>query len=198
MASVSAASANNPNVSSEAQEEFDSLFAGGKSANQHPEDKDSEDDDKLFEELDEEAQHIQKRISDTMRLPTLDGGSEVSYRLPDESFDRGRRTGVKGIVADARQELRKLREKSGNRERETADEDRAIKMLRETRINDIKQRRDKENDIRNRRRHEEYGTFESVDAAGLDRVLASAPQGTVVAIFIYDSAVSYALQNEHE
>lgn len=181
---------NNPNVSSEAQAEFDSLFAT-KAANHHPEDSDV-DDDKLFEELDEEAEHIQKRIAETMRMPTLDGMPEMSYRLPDESFDRGRRTGVKGIVADARQELRKMSERNGRGESEAreTDEDRAILAMREIRMNDIRKRRDAENDIRNRRKHAEYGTFNTVDAAGLDNVLHSAPRDTVVAIFIYDSAVS--------
>jgi hypothetical protein len=83
----------------QAQEEFDNIFAPTSTSilKHHPEDKDDVD---RPEDRDEETAHQQTKINETMRQPTYDRG--LSLRLPPPSFDSGRTTGVKGVIADAR------------------------------------------------------------------------------------------------
>jgi hypothetical protein len=66
----------------------------------HPEDRDSvsRSDDEHSE--DEEDRYRSTQIDAAMRMPTMDTQTEI--RLPPASFDQGRSTGVKGVIADAR------------------------------------------------------------------------------------------------
>ena len=90
-----------------AQEEFDDLLAKnsqGRKETSHPDDKkdylqDQEDSDK-----DEEERYLQKRIEDNMKMPMGDrfNGATTSLLSPFGGLDTGMRTGVKGVIADAR------------------------------------------------------------------------------------------------
>lgn len=85
----------------EAQEEFDNLFqpkvnAGG---DIHPEDRLEKQEDS---DADEETLHNNQQIDEAMRMPFYDRKGGRGLRLPDKSFDNGGRTGVKGVIADAR------------------------------------------------------------------------------------------------
>lgn len=94
----------------EAQEEFqrfvDKNNRDSEDRNTHPEDRaanlreaaasaaiDDSDD------LDEEEQHRARQINAAMRTS---GSNSFSVQLPPASFDSGRATGVKGVIADAR------------------------------------------------------------------------------------------------
>lgn len=84
-----------------AQEEFANLFAKNNddSSRVHPEDR----DDYAHSSGDEEDRYRASQIDAAMRMPTFDrdaGG--VDLKLPPASFDAGRTTGVKGVIADAR------------------------------------------------------------------------------------------------
>jgi hypothetical protein len=84
-----------------AQEEFANLFAknNGDDSRVHPEDR----DDYAHSSGDEEDHYRASQIDAAMRMPTFDreaGGADL--KLPPASFDAGRTTGVKGVIADAR------------------------------------------------------------------------------------------------
>lgn len=86
-----------------AQEEFANLFAGNRDGDirAHPEDR--EEDAAYHSSGDEEDRYRTSQIDAAMRMPTLDGGrGAVDLKLPPASFDAGRTTGVKGVIADAR------------------------------------------------------------------------------------------------
>lgn len=92
----------------EAQEEFDNIFAaatGGRGFNSHLEDRENNDE---IDELDEETTYQQRKIDENMRVPVYDRG--LGLRLPPPSFDSGRTTGVKGVIADARSFVETKRE----------------------------------------------------------------------------------------
>ncbi|KAG6028282.1 hypothetical protein E4U19_000089 [Claviceps sp. Clav32 group G5] len=79
-----------------AQDEFNDLVAKNSTTRdtRHPEDDRVEEVD----EFDEESAHCNARIEAAMRAPM--NGTEL--KLPPASFDSGRSTGVKGVIADAR------------------------------------------------------------------------------------------------
>ncbi|EFY92368.1 hypothetical protein J3459_008126 [Metarhizium acridum] len=88
-----------------AQDEYNSLVAKNTAREtpdlDHRDDpelsaQDDDDDDDL--DLDEETTYHNAKIEAAMRTPT--GASEL--KLPPASFDSGRSTGVKGVIADAR------------------------------------------------------------------------------------------------
>lgn len=87
---------NNPTP---AQEEFQSFI--DKNTDQgsrvHPEDRDDHDSD--HSEQDEEDHYRNAQIEEAMRAPVIRSGD---MKLPPVSFDSGRATGVKGVIADAR------------------------------------------------------------------------------------------------
>ncbi|UNI17223.1 hypothetical protein JDV02_003590 [Purpureocillium takamizusanense] len=81
-----------------AQEEFDDLVAKNTARETlHPEDRRDDDDDD-DDDQDEETAYRNAQIDAAMRIPTA--GPEL--KLPPASFDSGRATGVKGVIADAR------------------------------------------------------------------------------------------------
>lgn len=86
-------------ATSAAQEEFDNLVAKNAARETvHPEDLDNGSHLPQEDEVDQETSYRNARIEAAMRAPT--GASEL--KLPPASFDRGRSTGVKGVIADAR------------------------------------------------------------------------------------------------
>lgn len=73
----------------------------------HPEDRASEARENHYEdEEDEEDRFRNNQIEHAMRLPTLNhiagGAAAAELHLPPSTFDSGRATGVKGVIADAR------------------------------------------------------------------------------------------------
>ncbi|PNY28174.1 Phosducin-like protein [Tolypocladium capitatum] len=81
-----------------AQEEFNHLVANNTHRETiHPEDRDDHDP-VARQDLDEETSYHDAQIDAAMRVPTA--ASEL--KLPPVSFDSGRATGVKGVIADAR------------------------------------------------------------------------------------------------
>lgn len=81
-----------------AQDEYNDFIAKNNHRDApHPEDRDSLDHCSQ-DELDEETLYRSSRIDAAMRAPT----SASELKLPPASFDSGRSTGVKGVIADAR------------------------------------------------------------------------------------------------
>lgn len=99
-----------------AQEEFANLLAKNSAADDdsddrpHREDRDFEAREEALrgrDDEDEEDRYRASQIDAAMRMPTLDGpasatGAGGDIKLPPVSFDSGRSTGVKGVIADAR------------------------------------------------------------------------------------------------
>ncbi|SPO03049.1 probable phosducin [Cephalotrichum gorgonifer] len=88
-----------------AQEEFSRLVENNSrdDSRVHPEDRDDERRDRLHQDLTEEDEYRNEQIEAAMRIPAFDrtnGGAGLN--LPPASFDSGRSTGVKGVIADAR------------------------------------------------------------------------------------------------
>ncbi|KAJ4260554.1 hypothetical protein NW762_007297 [Fusarium torreyae] len=92
-------------MSTAAQEEFNDLVAKNTYRETlHPDDRD-DPELKDIQDLSEEDVFRNAQIDSAMRMPTVDrltgaGASEI--KLPPVSFDSGRSTGVKGVIADAR------------------------------------------------------------------------------------------------
>lgn len=90
-----------------AQEEFANLFTKNNTdrSQHHPEDRGQ---DAYHSSGDEEDRYRASQIDAAMRMPTLDShhapgsGALDTIKLPPASFDAGRTTGVKGVIADAR------------------------------------------------------------------------------------------------
>jgi hypothetical protein len=93
-----------------AQEEFDNLIAQAsvRQPTRHDQaDREDYKNDQENSDLDEEEEYTQRRLDENMRMPSLldpraGGSSAASLRLPHRDFDKGRTTGVKGVIADAR------------------------------------------------------------------------------------------------
>jgi hypothetical protein len=86
--------------STEAQDEFNNLVDKSTAASRdtaHPEDR-NDPELRPDQDLSEEETYRNAQIDAAMRTPT--GASELN--LPPASFDSGRFTGVKGVIADAR------------------------------------------------------------------------------------------------
>jgi hypothetical protein len=82
-----------------AQDEFNSLVANNTARETlHPDDRDDPELSAQDDDLDEETSYRNSKIDAAMRMPS--GASEL--KLPPASFDSGRSTGVKGVIADAR------------------------------------------------------------------------------------------------
>ncbi|KAJ4174906.1 hypothetical protein NW754_005329 [Fusarium falciforme] len=92
-------------MSTAAQEEFNDLVAKNTHRETlHPEDR-NDSDLRDIEDLDEEDTFRNNQIDAAMRMPTMDrltGAGATEIKLPPASFDSGRSTGVKGVIADAR------------------------------------------------------------------------------------------------
>jgi hypothetical protein len=90
-----------------AQEEFSRLVSNNAAddLHVHPEDRDEERFNRT-QDLTEEDEYRNNQIDAAMRIPAFDrlngGGATADIKLPPASFDDGRSTGVKGVIADAR------------------------------------------------------------------------------------------------
>ncbi|EPE07328.1 phosducin [Ophiostoma piceae UAMH 11346] len=98
-------------MSTEAQEEFQQFVDKnnqGPDDHIHPEDRLEYQREAALDDLDldEEDEHRASQIDAAMRMPAMNGGGGAdpsgAYKLPPASFDSGRATGVKGVIADAR------------------------------------------------------------------------------------------------
>ncbi|KAJ4304237.1 hypothetical protein N0V88_001850 [Collariella sp. IMI 366227] len=158
----------------------------------HPEDRDDIAREFDRDSEDEEDRFRAAQIDAAMRVPTMDARNEI--RLPPADFDRGRSTGVKGVIADARSYETARRSKwkdrvrtarrsvfgfdSGRQDRssspdsdrsgpEDPDEQRFLEQWRENRRRELEE--ESRNPVRNRRTSPSvrmYGRFDEVDALG--------------------------------
>ncbi|KAF3770449.1 hypothetical protein M406DRAFT_33349 [Cryphonectria parasitica EP155] len=201
-----------------AQEEFDDFLAKNSADpddNVHPEDR----EDAAYErELhardnsdDEEEQYRASKIDAAMRMP----GNDRPVQLPPASFDAGRATGVKGVIADARsfekakksskwgEKMRNARRsvigltsmkmtsdsKSSDSEEHSGDEDEEqfLRQWRESRRRELEA--EDRSRVRNRRTSpssRNYGRFEKVDAMGYLDAIEKVSRDTTVVVFVYD------------
>ncbi|KHO01187.1 phosducin [Metarhizium album ARSEF 1941] len=81
-----------------AQDEYNSLVAKNTARESHRDDTELSSHDDSDLDLDEETVYHNAKMEAALRMPT--GVSEI--KLPPASFDSGRSTGVKGVIADAR------------------------------------------------------------------------------------------------
>ncbi|KAL2132157.1 hypothetical protein VTI74DRAFT_4139 [Chaetomium olivicolor] len=178
----------------------------------HPDDRD--DIVREFEEQseDEEDRYRAAQIDAAMRMPTMDSRTEI--RLPPADFDRGRSTGVKGVIADARSYETARRSKwkdkvrtarrsvfgldAGHQDRSSSpdsdgsaaidpDEEVFLQQWRESRRRELEE--ESRNPVRNRRTSPSvriYGRFDQVDALGYLDAIEKVGRETVVVVFVYD------------
>ncbi|KAL2170572.1 hypothetical protein VTG60DRAFT_4680 [Thermothelomyces hinnuleus] len=211
-----------------AQEEF-AAFIDKNSRSEldgvHPEDREAaakELEDRERSE-DEEDRYRASLIDAAMRMPTMDARTEI--RLPPAEFDRGRSTGVKGVIADARsyeaarQSKWKERVRAARRSvfgldssrpnrssgpdsdgsgTEDPDEEAFLEQWRESRRRELEEESKKP--VRNRRTSPSirlYGRFDQVDALGYLDAIEKVGKETVVVVFVYDheSEVSAAIES---
>ncbi len=183
----------------------------------HPEDRDEARRSLDERSEDEEDRYRASQIDAAMRMPTMDAHAEI--RLPPADFDRGRSTGVKGVIADARsyeaarrtkwkERVRAARrsvfgldggvrqdrssspESSGGSGAEDPDEEAFLQQWRESRKRELEE--ESRNPIRNRRTSPSvrlYGRFDEVDALGYLDAIEKVGRETVVVVFVYDHEV---------
>ncbi|KAH6603611.1 thioredoxin-like protein [Trichoderma cornu-damae] len=195
----------------EAQDEFDRLVANNTHRETlHPEDRDDVDS-QHGSDLSEEEQYRDARIQEAMRMTT----AATELKLPPASFDNGRSTGVKGVIADARsyESARKTNwrsramsvrksvfgspRSSGNKsesESEEAifsggddDEEEFLSMWREARRQELEKEAGQA--VRNRRTSPStriYGLMDEVDALGYLDAIEKVNRDTTVVVFVYD------------
>lgn len=206
-----------------AQEEFQAILdkqsAGGRRT-AHPEDsRHNHDEDS---EEDEESEFQAKRVQTEMAYESGSGNGRLN--LPPSSFDEGRTTGVKGVIADARsfesakigharsrsalggsaaqnrlngaraEKKEMLRDGEDEDEDEFEDDEEFLEMWREERKLQIQR---EGNDIRNRRTSpsvRRYGRFDEVDALGYLDAIEKVGPETVVVVFVYDVDVSLLIR----
>ncbi|KAK4241912.1 thioredoxin-like protein [Achaetomium macrosporum] len=209
-----------------AQEEF-AAFLDKNSRSEldriHPEDRDAVAEELNEQSEDEEDRYRAAQIDAAMRMPTMDTRTEI--RLPPPSFDSGRSTGVKGVIADARSYEAARRTKWKDRVRaarrsvfgldggrqgrsseqesegsgaEDPDEEKFLKQWRESRRRELEE--ESKNPVRNRRTSPSirlYGRFDHVDALGYLDAIEKVGRETVVVVFVYDHecAVSAAIES---
>jgi hypothetical protein len=184
----------------------------------HPEDRDAAAIERDERSEDEEDRYRAAQIEAAMRMPTMDARTEI--RLPPASFDMGRSTGVKGVIADARSYETARRAKWKDRVRaarrsvfgldgarqdrggssgpdsdgsgaEDPDEAAFLQQWRESRRRELEQ--ESRNPVRNRRTSPSvrlYGRFDHVDALGYLDAIEKVGRDTVVVVFVYDHEVS--------
>ncbi|RGP77067.1 phosducin [Fusarium longipes] len=204
-------------MSTAAQEEFNDLVAKNTHRETlHPEDRD-DPDFKDIQDLSEEDLFRNAQIDSAMRMPTVDrltgaGASEI--KLPPVSFDSGRATGVKGVIADARNyeaarknkwrhRVRTARnsifgiesappaksdtESSEDDAKSDADEEAFLAEWRESRRRELESEASRS--VRNRRTSPSvriYGRLDEVDALGYLDAIEKVGRETTVVVFVYD------------
>ncbi|KAI8717759.1 hypothetical protein NCS52_00852900 [Fusarium sp. LHS14.1] len=203
-------------MSTAAQEEFNDLVAKNTHRETlHPEDRHDSD----LEDLDEEDTFRNNQIDAAMRMPTMDrltGAGATDIKLPPASFDSGRSTGVKGVIADARNyeaarknkwrhRVRTARNsifgidaavqppprsetsESEDDARSDADEESFLQQWRETRRRELESEANRA--VRNRRTSPSvriYGRLDEVDALGYLDAIEKVGRETTVVVFVYD------------
>ncbi|ROW12597.1 hypothetical protein VMCG_00137 [Cytospora schulzeri] len=201
-----------------AQEEFDDFLAknsGGPDDDIHPEDRaDVARERELHEREnsdDEEERYRAEKIDAAMRMPGYDTRSTADLKLPPATFDSGRATGVKGVIADARNYENARKSKWGEKMKnarqsvigfasvksdksdseqsgEDEDEDHFLQQWRESRRREMEA--EDRSTVRNRRTSPSirtYGRFEDVDALGYLDAIEKVSRDTTVVVFVYDS-----------
>ncbi|KAI1075316.1 thioredoxin-like protein [Whalleya microplaca] len=195
-----------------AQEEFQNFLDNNTDNGPriHPEDRDdarkeaAENSDE-----DEEDRYLNAQIDAAMRAPAM----RPEMNLPPASFDSGRSTGVKGVIADARAYEQARQSKWRNRVRAARrsvfnfgdvskpaapksshsdeeidrDEDAFLQQWRESRRQELEAVA--KNNIRNRRTSPSlrmFGRFDTVDALGYLDAIERVGRDTVVVVFVYD------------
>ena len=151
-------------------------------------------------------------------MPTLDRVGGGNLRLPPKEFDRGRTTGVKGVIADARsyEEARKSgtwRSKLGRSssvsrpdkrtssatflkddgEGSASEDEEFLERWRQQRRMEMQR---EGSDIRNRRTSpsvRRFGRFDEVDAMGYLDAIEKVGRDTIVVVFVYDHEVCLSL-----
>ena len=202
---------------SAAQEELDLFIQRASQGNQlqhHPDDNEDSRNDGEHSDRDEEQDFVQRQIEESMRIPALDRIGGGKLRLPPKDFDRGRTTGVKGVIADARsyeeakqggnwrsklsQGINGSRVRKGtssatflNDEEEgnASEDEEFLERWREQRRMELQR---EGSDIRNRRTSpsvRRYGRFDEVDAMGYLDAIEKVGRDTVVVVFVYDHEV---------
>lgn len=183
----------------------------------HPEDRDAAAKELEEHERseDEEDRYRASKIDAAMRMPTMDARTEI--RLPPAEFDRGRSTGVKGVIADARSYETARQSKWKDRVRaarrsvfgldsvrpnrssgpdsdgsgaEDPDEAAFLEQWRQSRRRELEE--ESRNPVRNRRTSPSirlYGRFDQVDALGYLDAIEKVSRDTVVVVFVYDHEV---------
>jgi hypothetical protein len=208
-----------------AQEEFAAFLAKNNQSDLdhiHPDDRDAVAREREEEEQseDEEDRYRAAQIDAAMRMPTMDSRADI--RLPPADFDRGRSTGVKGVIADARsyETARRTRWKekvraarrsvfggpppghrgassepeSDGSGAEDPDEEAFLRQWRESRLRELEE--ESRNPVRNRRTSPSvrmYGRFDHVDALGYLDAIEKVGRETVVVVFVYDHEVGVYL-----
>ncbi|KAI1274753.1 thioredoxin-like protein [Xylaria sp. FL0933] len=197
-----------------AQEEFQNFLDkntdNGPSV--HPEDRnkcyDSDQSDQ-----DDEDRYRDAQINEAMRVPAMRSGD---MKLPPASFDSGRSTGVKGVIADARSYEQARQGKWRNKvsavrrsvmglsmaDRQTAtnhsspadseddpdsDEEAFLQQWREARRLELE--KEAKNGVRSRRTSPSprmFGRFDTVDALGYLDAIEKVGRDTTVVVFVYD------------
>ncbi|KAM0250316.1 hypothetical protein ACHAP5_002377 [Fusarium lateritium] len=205
-------------MSNAAQEEFNDLVAKNTHRETlHPEDRDDLEL-KDIQDLSEEDLFRNAQIDSAMRMPTVDrltgaGASEI--KLPPVSFDNGRATGVKGVIADARNYEAARKNKWRHRVRTArnsifgieappapksdtessdddaksvdADEEAFLAEWRESRRRELESEASRS--VRNRRTSPSvriFGRLDEVDALGYLDAIEKVGRETTVVVFVYD------------
>jgi hypothetical protein len=202
---------------SAAQEEFDAIVgkaASGTRLEHHPADREDYNHDREESERDDEDEYVQRKIDENMRIPTLDRVGGGNLRLPPKEFDRGRTTGVKGVIADARsyEEARKSGSRRGKLSRgssvsrvdkrassgtflkddgegSASEDEEFLERWRQQRRMEMQR---EGSDIRNRRTSpsvRRFGRFDEVDAMGYLDAIEKVARDTIVVVFVYDHEV---------
>lgn len=204
-----------------AQEEFDDLIAkntAGTDDHIHPEDREEVARERHDQERDnsddEEERFRSAKIDEAMRMPGGDPRA-AAVNLPPASFDAGRATGVKGVIADARnyemakkskwsEKMRSARrsvigltsmkmtngQNSDSEHSGEEDEEHFLRQWRETRRRELEA--EDRSRVRNRRTSPSirtYGRFEEVDAMGYLDAIEKVSRDTTVVVFVYDPEV---------
>ncbi|KAI1419472.1 thioredoxin-like protein [Xylaria sp. FL1777] len=197
-----------------AQEEFQNFLDKNtdKGRSVHPEDRDDRDDGDQ-DERDDEDRYRDAQIDEAMRAPAIRSGD---MKLPPASFDSGRATGVKGVIADARAYERARQGKWRNKvsavrrsvmglsvsDRQNAtnlsspadseddpdsDEEAFLQQWREARRLELET--EAKNNVRSRRTSPSprmFGRFDTVDALGYLDAIEKVGRDTTVVVFVYD------------
>lgn len=206
-----------------AQEEFDDLLAKNAADpddNIHPEDRDDVARERALHERDnsddEEESYLAAKLDEAMRMPGTYDSRAAEVKLPPASFDAGRATGVKGVIADARnyenarkskwsEKMRSARrsvigltsiksshdvKNSDSEQSGEEDEEHFLRQWRESRRRELES--EDRSRVRNRRTSPSvrtYGRFEEVDALGYLDAIEKVSRDTTVVVFVYDQEV---------